>query len=247
MLTMMIFDLDGTLVKTEALKAQSYAQAAVELCPYTITEDEVIAYFKQLVGLSRQEVAVALVEHFELAGKATGRMAEFGVSTPWQAFVQVRLGYYEALLADPAVIRQSQWPHTVALLQKARQEQCYTALATMSHCAQVERILKLLDLTEAFDFVATHDDVERGKPDPEIYQLVARQLQVDAAACLVIEDSPAGVQAALNAGMWCIAVTTPFTRDQIHAARLLEDRWIVDDPQTLLATVAAMFAEQHKK
>ena len=115
----MIFDLDGTLVQTEKLKATSYARAAVELCPYEIQEKEVIEAFKDVVGLSRQEVAASLVKRFDLAERAQGRMAEFGVSTAWQAFVQIRLVIYQEMLANPQVIRENQWPHNMALLDQA--------------------------------------------------------------------------------------------------------------------------------
>jgi beta-phosphoglucomutase len=246
MIRAMIFDLDGTLVQTERLKALSYARAAVELCPYTLDEEEVIEAFKGVVGLSRQEVARALVERFDLEEKAQARMAEFGVSAPWQAFVQVRLRHYERMLADPQVLRSNQWPHNVALLNEAGRTGCKTALATMSRCEQARRVLEVLDLVDAFDFVASGDDVEHGKPDPEIYQLVARELIVPSAECLVIEDSPSGVKAALAAGMWCIAVTTPFTRRRIHAEQLLDEHWIVDDPATLTAVVQQMVAERNR-
>ena len=220
----MIFDLDGTLVQTERLKALSYARAAVELCPHTLSDGEVVEAFKDVVGLSRREAATLLVERFGLEQAARRRMSEFGVSTPGQAFVQVRLRYYEAMLADPQVLRSNQWPHNVTLLQIARQTGCQTALATMSHCQQARRVLEVLDLTEAFDFVATRDDVEHGKPDPEIYQLVARELDIPPLESLVIEESPSGVKAALAAGMWCIAVSTPFTQQRLYAERLLDER-----------------------
>ena len=54
MIHAMIFDLDGTLVQTERLKALSYAHAAKELCPNGVSEGEVIEAFKEVVGLSRQ-------------------------------------------------------------------------------------------------------------------------------------------------------------------------------------------------
>ena len=233
MIRAMIFDLDGTLVQTEKLKALSYARAAVELCPYEIKEKEVIEAFKDVVGLSRQEVATSLVERFDLAGKAQGRMAEFGVSTPWQVFVQVRLGIYQEMLANPQVIRDNQWPHNMALLDQALREKCKVGLATMSYCQQAQRVLEILKLKDAFDFVASRDDVERGKPDPEMYLLVARELEVDPAECLVIEDSPTGVLAALNAGMKVVAVSTPFTRQRLHDSGLLPEEHIVDDPAEL--------------
>ena len=91
MIRAMIFDLDGTLVQTERLKAVSYAKAAAELCPRRISEEDVVEAFTEVVGRSRREVAIALLERFELQQAAQARMAEFGVNTPWQAFVQVRL------------------------------------------------------------------------------------------------------------------------------------------------------------
>jgi beta-phosphoglucomutase len=240
----MVFDLDGTLVQTERLKALSYAKAAVELCPHTLGETQVVEAFKEVVGLPRREVAQNLIERFSLQETARSRMAEFGVSTPWQAFVQVRLRFYDQMLADPEMLRDSQWLHNVGLLREARQSGCLTALATMSRCKQAQRVLDILDLKGEFDFVATRDDVERGKPDPEIYQLVSQQLAIPPAECLIVEDSPSGVKAALAAGMWCIAVTTPFTRKAIHAEALLDARWIVDDPVTLPAVVQNMLEER---
>ena len=233
MIEAMIFDLDGTLVQTERLKAISYARAAVKLCPYSIKEEQVIEAFKDVVGLSRQEVAIALVDRFNLGEKATDRMSEFGVSTPWQAYIQVRLQIYDELLSDPNTIRNNQWKHNVKVLHQARQQGCKVALATMSYCPQVQRVLDILNLTHAFDFIATRDDVEQGKPDPEIYQLVSRELNTTPSNCLVLEDSPAGVKAALAAGMHVIAVSTAFTREGLHLLEELDKRWIVDEPATL--------------
>lgn len=240
----MIFDLDGTLVQTEKLKAISYARAAIELCPHDLLEDEVIEGFKEVVGLPRREVAQRLVDRFQLEDKARERMSEYGVDTPWQAYIQVRLGHYVRMLADPDVIVSHQWPHNLAVLEMARANQCRTALATMSRCRQAARVLQILDLQSAFDFIASRDDVENGKPDPEIYELVSRELEVDAAECLVLEDSPSGVAAATSAGMWCIAVTTPFTRNGIHNQALLPFEWIVDDPERVQSTVGRMLEER---
>jgi beta-phosphoglucomutase len=237
MIRAMIFDLDGTLVQTERLKAISYARAAAELCPHEISEQLVIGAFKEVVGLPRQEVAQTLVDRFDLQEKAADRMKEFGVSTPWQAFIQVRLEHYENMLTDPQVLLDHRWPHNLQLLDEARKANCLTGLATMSSCRQAQRVLEILDLHAAFDFVATRDDVNQGKPDPEIYNLVASELDAAAQQCLVIEDSPAGVRAALAAGMMCIAVTTPFTRAAVHEQELLDERWVVDDPEQLLTVV----------
>jgi HAD superfamily hydrolase (TIGR01509 family) len=244
MIRAMIFDLDGTLVQTERLKAISYAKAVIELCPDQVSEGQVVEAFKEVVGLARHEVAQALVVKFNLVEKAAGRMAEFGVSTPWQAFIQVRLQHYEAMLADPQILRDNRWSHNLDLLEEARRARFKTGLATMSSCRQAQRVLEIINLSGEFDFIATRDDVAHGKPDPEIYTLVACELDLPAAQCLVIEDSPAGVQAALAAGMWCIAMTTPFTRAAIHSSQLLDERWVVDEADKLLPVVEHMIAER---
>lgn len=243
MIRAMIFDLDGTLVQTEKLKALSYARAAVALRP-ELNEEDVIEAFKDVVGLSRHEVAQKLLTLFTLESAARARMAEFSVETPWQAYIQVRLKIYGDILMDPKVLVRNQWPHNVELLKRARQSCTKVGLATMSYCSQVQRVLDILELQDAFDFVASRDDVENGKPDPEIYLLVAGQLETLASECLVIEDSPAGVKAALAAGMSCIAVSTPFTKKSLRTAGLIDDRWIVDDPDTLFEVVDLMVAEQ---
>lgn len=116
----------------------------------------------------------------------------------------------------------------------------------MSHYAQTSRVLKILHLRKKFNFIATLDDVALGKPDPEIYTLVARELRVSSDECLVIEDSATGVKAALVAGMSCIAVTTEFTRTAVHESGFLDERWIVDVPSELQSVVERFIDESEK-
>ncbi|PKO04799.1 MAG: hypothetical protein CVU41_15035 [Chloroflexi bacterium HGW-Chloroflexi-3] len=238
-----IFDLDGTLVQTERLKAYSYTKAIRELSAYTIEEAIVINAFKDVVGLSRREVAQGLLERFHLEEAARSRMEEFGVETPWQAFVQIRLQFYEQLLSDPQMILKNTWSHNILLLEEVKKAGCRIGLATMSYCPQVNRVLEILNLKDYFDFIASRDDVEHGKPDPEIYQMVACELDVPAEECLVIEDSPTGVKAALAAGMKVIAVTTPFTKTAFSKNKLVDDRWIVNDPERLPQIVKDLMRE----
>ncbi len=239
----MIFDLDGTLVQTEKLKAISYARAVQDLCSDKVSDAQVIEAYKNVVGLPRKQVAQSLVEQFALEAQARACMSDFGVKTPWQAFIQVRLQHYEGMLADPDIILDNQWPFNLQVLEQARVEACKTGLATMSRCPQATRVLEVLDLVDAFDFIATRDDVKRGKPDPEIYLLAAQALDVVPSRCLVLEDSPSGVRAALAAGMHCIAVTTPFTKESIPALNLLEDEWIVQQHDRVLSVVRAKMDE----
>ena len=236
MISAVIFDLDGTLVETEELKALSYARAAVELRP-DLDEKEVVEAFKDFVGLSRQEVAVGLMQRFGLEEAARRRMAEFGVDRPWQAYVQVRLRIYDEMLGDPKLVQEHRYPHNIALLRDVRREGYPTALATQSHREHARRVLDILGLVDEFDVVVTRDDVEHGKPDPEMHLLAARELGIEPEECLAIEDSPAGVKAALAADMEAIAVTTELTRQKFRDTDLLDRRWVVDDPRTLPTAV----------
>jgi sugar-phosphatase len=75
----------------------------------------------------------------------------------------------------------------------------------------------------------TADDIAKGKPDPEIFLLAAKRLDVDPERCVVFEDSIAGVTAAKAAGMYCAAITT--SQVQFPEADLTFSGW--DDPQLL--------------
>jgi len=150
MIEAVIFDLDGTLVQTEKLKAESYAQAALLLCPHFLSKAAVIEAYKDLVGLPRREMATRLVKQFNLSYKARKVMQDYGLGTPWQAYVLLRLQIYNKMLADPEVIKGIPWQHNLELLRLARANSCKTALATMSHCEQTMHILSVLDLKKEF-------------------------------------------------------------------------------------------------
>ena len=233
MIQAVIFDLDGTLVQTEQIKAASYGKASMELCPACATEKQVTQAFKDVVGRSREEVSETLMERFKLEDAARAHMAELDVDEPWEAFAETRMRIYEKMLDDPKLIRSHQLAHNIDLLRSVRKRHFKTAVATTSARDAVEKVLDELRITDQFDFIATGDDVKESKPDPEIYLLVINKLGVPAGECLAIEDSPPGVEAALAAGVHCIAVTNDYTRDAIHESKLLDTEWIVDDPRKL--------------
>lgn len=237
MISAVLFDLDGTLVETEELKALSHARSVRELRPDIEEADVVCAYAENLVGHSRREVASTLVRRFGLEEAARERMSGFGEDEPWKVLVAIRNGIYEAMLEDSDLLLKQRYPHNIELLRGMRGEGYPTGLATMSHRHQVDRILSVLGLDDTFDVIATMEDVERGKPAPEIDLLVAEKLGVPPDEVLVIEDSAAGVGAAVAAGMAVVAVPTDITRKGLRASRLLDARWMVDDPRKLSEVV----------
>ena len=242
MIKALIFDMDGTLVQTEELKAKSYAKAAVELKP-KLSEQEVIDAFKDVVGLSRKEVSESLIKRFGLEELAKAKMKELHLDKPWQAYAQLRMGVYNAMISDPEILNKHLCPYNLGLLKWARENAFHTALGTQSHRPQTLQILEILKIGNEFDFIATREDVENPKPDPEIYLLLASELNVTPIESLVIEDSATGVQAALSAGMGCIAVTTAFTSEGVHKMKNMEKRWIVDSPQKLLGVAKQFITE----
>ena len=87
MINTVIFDLDGTLVQTEILKADSYARAVVELSSDAIAEKDVVKVFKEVVGRSRREVAQTILDRFHLEEASRKHIPDFQVDKPWQALV----------------------------------------------------------------------------------------------------------------------------------------------------------------
>ncbi len=238
-----IFDLDGTLVQTESFKFDSFAHAVHELGAQEWGEIELMEAYKQLVGLPRKQVALGLLQRFGLIERAQVRAAEFGVTAGWEVVIKIRHRRYAQLLADADALRAQACPQAIALVAEVRRLGCKTGLATMSTRQELNQVLHALDLAAAFDCCACQDDIENGKPDPEIYLHVASELDTPPQECLVIEDSASGIQAALAAGMRCIAVPTAFTHQTVHATGLLDERWIVDDPQALSGVVRQLIRE----
>jgi beta-phosphoglucomutase len=247
MIRAVIFDLDGTLIETEQLKAESYARAAVQLRPGAFGEAEALSAFADFVGGSREEVSKGMLNRFGLEDSARARMTEFGASEPWQVYTRLRLRIFEGIVADENVLRNAAWKHNVELLRQVRAASCKVGLATMSYCPQVERSLRALGLENAFDFIATREDVENPKPDPEIYLLVAKELGVSPQECMVVEDSVAGVRAGLAAGSLVLAVATPLTRRKLRESGLLNDHHIVDSPEVLQETMMHLLAHHEQE
>ena len=210
-MTCLAFDLDGTLVQTEALKAQSYAWAARQLRP-GIDTSAVEAAYGDLVGYSREDISRSLLDRFGLAPEARAHDAS---GEPWRVYVGIRLERYRAMLADGALVRRNTWVQAAALLEQAHEIADRVALVTTSERWAADAVLDALGWHGRFDAVVTADDVAEVKPDPAGYRLALARLEVRPACALAIEDSPSGVRAALAAGIAPLAVPTPFTRERI--------------------------------
>ena len=80
------------------------------------------------------------------------------------------------------------------------------AVASSAPRANLEAIMGALGLEDYFSAVASAEDVTRGKPDPQVFLAAAAKLRVEPPRCVVVEDAPAGAEAARRAGMRCVGV-----------------------------------------
>jgi beta-phosphoglucomutase len=91
-------------------------------------------------------------------------------------------------------------------LLKALKGKTKLGVASMKNRPIIDHLLKTTQLKEFFDAVVTVEDIQRNKPDPEVFLKTAQKLQTAPEHCVVVEDSIFGVEAAKAAGMACIAL-----------------------------------------
>jgi beta-phosphoglucomutase len=101
------------------------------------------------------------------------------------------------------------------------------AIGSAAIMYNIDFVLDGLDLRRYIDAVVSADDVRLSKPAPETYLECAKQLRLEPSDCIVFEDAPKGVEAAANADMRCVGLTTMHTRTELmHYPNLI---CIVDD------------------
>ncbi|HET7461262.1 MAG TPA: HAD family hydrolase [Longimicrobium sp.] len=113
--------------------------------------------------------------------------------------------FYERIRGEGAI------PGVEEALRAARSLGLKVGLASSSGRGWVEGQLRRLGLLHFFDCVRTADDVERVKPEPDLYLGVLRSLGVPPARAVAFEDSPNGALAAARAGMYCVVIPNRVT------------------------------------
>jgi beta-phosphoglucomutase family hydrolase len=108
-------------------------------------------------------------------------------------------------------------PGVLSFLQRATASGIVQAVGSAAPTGNIDFVLDGLGLRRYFKTVVSGNDVQRGKPDPEIFLMAAERMGVAPRHCVVFEDSPAGVEAARRAGMRCVVVTTMQSRADIRA------------------------------
>ena len=114
----------------------------------------------------------------------------------------------------------------LAFLQYLKQNGIKTGIATSNSKALVKVVLEKHQIVSYFDSIHTACEVAKGKPAPDIYLLVAKELEVAPKDCLVYEDVPQGIMAGKNAGMETCAVEDLFSAEQRELKKKLADYYI---------------------
>ncbi len=191
-----VFDLDGTLVDNMHLHAESFVAFAERHGLPDLTMD----LRRRIDGKRNSEIFPLLFERDMTMDEVL-------------EYEEEKEGAYRRL----SVGRLAPLDGLHVLLDRLAHHGIAAAVATSAPAKNVEHTLREAGLAERFPVVARGDEVVNGKPFPDVFLKAAEKLDVPPAHCLAFEDAPIGVEAALRAGMRCIAVSSTFTHEQFTA------------------------------
>ncbi|GAL10399.1 hypothetical protein JCM19233_1376 [Vibrio astriarenae] len=185
MIQAVLFDMDGLIFDTESVYKKSWQHAALEQ-ELSISD----GFYQHFIGVQDPECERMLVEHFP---------NHFDL----ERFRQVRDKHFSKLRANGIAMKPGFAPLFAAIKEKG----LATAIVTSSHLPEVKHNFAATSYLPKFDLIITAEDVERGKPHPDCYQMAYQHLGYKDKECMVLEDSNNGVRSALAAG--CQAVMIP--------------------------------------
>jgi beta-phosphoglucomutase len=114
-------------------------------------------------------------------------------------------------------------PGALELIKSLNKNKIKIALASSATPENVDVIVDGLKIRDRFQAYVNGPEVAEGKPSPLIFQLAAKKLGAQVANCVVLEDAVAGVAAAKDGGMKCVAVTNSLPRAMLSKADLIVD------------------------
>ena len=192
-----IFDLDGVIVSTDNCHYLAWKRMA---------DEEGIAFDRtvneRLRGVSRMESLAIILEK---ATKAYSQQEKL-------AMAERKNRYYVELIGE--LSEKDILPGALDTLALLRKKGVRAAIGSSSRNTPI--ILKQIGLSDAFDAVADGNAIQNSKPDPEVFLLAAKLLNLDPAHCLVVEDADAGIQAAVSGGMRALGVGSAAVNPMAH-------------------------------
>ena len=217
-----IWDVDGTLIDTAEQHFNSWA------------------------ALSREIDKPFTREHFA---------ATFGMRNPEVIRVLYGDNYTDAEIADMAERKENFYkadarasglellPGVQQLLTDLHAAGFQQAIGSSAPRGNLDLLFELLGLEHFFEAVVSMEDVQRGKPDPQVFQVAAQRIGLDPAHCLVMEDAVAGVQAAKAAGMKAIGITFVAHHPEASLRQAGADLIVKNLEEVSVATIQALLAQ----
>jgi beta-phosphoglucomutase-like phosphatase (HAD superfamily) len=217
-ITGVVLDMDGLLIDTEpvwrAAEKEVFAELGVELTQADLLDttgvrvDEMAAAFLSRRPPSADPPAAFLSRRPPSADPAAAFLPRRPPSTdppgPSPAEVAARITDLVVDYVGRAGEPMPGVPEAIALFERSGLR---LAIASSSPERLIDAVCARLKLD--IDIRCSALDEPRGKPAPDVYLAAARRLRLTPARCLAVEDSPAGVVAAKDAGMTCVAVPDP--------------------------------------
>ncbi|MGH2563133.1 MAG: HAD family hydrolase [Ginsengibacter sp.] len=189
-----IFDLNGTMINDMQYHARAW---------YDILNNDLKA------GLTRDEVKEQMYgKNGELLERIFGKNY-FSPEKIKELSIEKERRYQEAYLPNLALINGLQ-----QFLKETEEAGIAMAIGSAAIPFNIDFVFDNLHVRRFFKAIVSADDVITSKPDPETFTKCAVLLNVAHADCLVFEDTPKGVEAAQNAGMRAVVLTTMHSKDE---------------------------------
>ncbi|MDY7108619.1 MAG: HAD family phosphatase [Planctomycetota bacterium] len=196
-----LFDVDGVLVDSFEPHLRSWLMLAGEN-GFSFTREQFIATF----GRTSRDIIAALWPADDLDDEKIRSLDD----------------RKEALYRQIVAANFPAMDGAVELIDALREAGFSLAVGSSGPPENVNLALQRLERADAFGAVVTGSDVTRGKPDPQVYQLAAEGLKIEPARCAVLEDAPAGIDAARAAKMTAIGLaSTGRTTKELTDAHLV--------------------------
>ncbi|GIV66221.1 MAG: HAD family hydrolase [Chloroflexota bacterium] len=214
----LIFDFDGLIIDTESPEFETWQEMFREFGAELKFEEWVAC-----LGTSAAAFDAAAILH-----QRAGILTENAIL--WKE--QKKRSTIKANQLQPL-------PGVVNLLNEAKSTGIGLAVASSSPRAWVQGHLERMGLTSYFRFILTKEDVRNVKPAPDLYLKAIQMLEVEPAEAVVLEDSPNGIKAARQAGLFCVAIPNPISRRlDLSEANLILDSLAQIDLSQLANLVA---------